>query len=108
VADRAEELAAATVAETGIGNVADKTFKNRFASLEVNRTLQGRPGIGPRPPDGRGVTEIASPVGVVLGPRPHDQPGGHPGLQDPDLPQGPQRPDRQPPPGRGPGRGRHR
>ena len=67
VADRAEELAAATVAETGIGNVADKTFKNRFASLEVNRALQGRPGIGPRPPDDRGVTEIASPVGVVLG-----------------------------------------
>jgi acetaldehyde dehydrogenase/alcohol dehydrogenase len=67
VADQAEELAAATVAETGIGNIADKTFKNRFASLEVNRTLQGRPGIGPRPPDDRGVTEIASPVGVVLG-----------------------------------------
>ena len=67
VADRAEELAVATVAETGIGNVADKTFKNRFASLEVNRALQGRPGIGPRQPDDRGVTEIASPVGVVLG-----------------------------------------
>jgi acetaldehyde dehydrogenase/alcohol dehydrogenase len=67
VAGQAEALAAATVAETGIGNVADKTFKNRFASLEVNRTLQGRPGIGPRPPDDRGVTEIASPVGVVLG-----------------------------------------
>jgi acyl-CoA reductase-like NAD-dependent aldehyde dehydrogenase len=67
VAGQAEELAAATVAETGIGNVADKTFKNRFASLEVNRTLQGRPGIGPRPPDDRGVTEIASPMGVVLG-----------------------------------------
>src|SRR4030095_10039467 len=44
-----------------------KTFKNRFASLEVNRALQGRPGIGPRPPDDRGVTEIASPVWVVLG-----------------------------------------
>jgi acyl-CoA reductase-like NAD-dependent aldehyde dehydrogenase len=67
VAGQAEELAAATVDETGIGNVADKTFKNRFASLEVNRTLQGRPGIGPRPPDDRGITEIASPVGVVLG-----------------------------------------
>jgi acyl-CoA reductase-like NAD-dependent aldehyde dehydrogenase len=67
VAQEAENLAAATVAETGIGNVADKTFKNRFASLEVNRTLQGRPGVGPRPPDERGVTEIASPVGVVLG-----------------------------------------
>ena len=67
VAGQAGELAAATVAETGIGNVADKTFKNRFASLEVNRALQGRPGVGPRPPDDRGVTEIASPVGVVLG-----------------------------------------
>jgi acetaldehyde dehydrogenase/alcohol dehydrogenase len=67
VAGQAEGLAAATVAETGIGNVADKTFKNRFASLEVNRALQGRPGIGPRPPDDRGVTEIASPMGVVLG-----------------------------------------
>jgi acyl-CoA reductase-like NAD-dependent aldehyde dehydrogenase len=67
VAARAEELAAATVTETGIGNVADKTFKNRFASLEVNRSLQGKPGVGPRPTDERGVTEIASPVGVVLG-----------------------------------------
>ena len=67
VAGQAGELAAATVAETGIGNVADKTFKNRFASLEVNRALQGRPGIGPRLPNDRGVTEIASPVGVVLG-----------------------------------------
>jgi acetaldehyde dehydrogenase/alcohol dehydrogenase len=64
---RAEELAAATVTETGIGNVADKTFKNRFASLEVNRSLQGKPGVGRWPTDERGVTEIASPVGVVLG-----------------------------------------
>jgi acyl-CoA reductase-like NAD-dependent aldehyde dehydrogenase len=66
-AARAEELAAATVAETGIGNVADKTFKNQFASLEVNRTLQGKPGVGRWPTDEHGITEIASPVGVVLG-----------------------------------------
>src|SRR5215216_5516770 len=66
-AAQAEELAAATGAETGIGNVADKTFKNRFASLQVNRTLQGKPGVGPRPTDACGVTEIACPVGVVLG-----------------------------------------
>ena len=66
-AAHAEELAAATVEETGIGDVADKTFKNRFASLQVNRSLQGKPGVGPRPTDERGVTEIASPVGVVLG-----------------------------------------
>jgi acyl-CoA reductase-like NAD-dependent aldehyde dehydrogenase len=66
-AARAEELAAATVQETGIGNVTDKTFKNHFASLEVNRTLQGKPGVGQWSTDERGVTEIASPVGVVLG-----------------------------------------
>jgi hypothetical protein len=66
-AARAEELAAATVRETGIGNVTDKTFKNRFASLEVNPTLQGKPGVGQWSTDERGVTEIASPVGVVLG-----------------------------------------
>jgi acetaldehyde dehydrogenase / alcohol dehydrogenase len=55
------------VTETGIGNVADKTFKNRFASQEVNRSLQGKPGVGRWPTDEHGVTEIASPVGVVLG-----------------------------------------
>ena len=50
VADQAEELAAATVAETGIGNVADKTFKNRFASLEVNRALRAGRGSAPARP----------------------------------------------------------
>ena len=74
VAGQAEELAAATVAETGIGKVADNTFKIRFASLVVIRALQGRPGIGPRPPDDRGVTEIASPMGVVLGRLPMTNP----------------------------------
>jgi hypothetical protein len=62
---RAGELAVATVAETGIGDAADKTYKNRFASLEVNRSLQGKPGVGRWSTDERGVTEIASPVGVV-------------------------------------------
>ena len=50
VAGQAEELAAATVAETGIGNVADKTFKNRFASLEVYRALRAGPGSAPARP----------------------------------------------------------
>src|SRR5436190_1821582 len=35
VANHAEELAVATIAETGMGNVRDKTFKNRIASLEM-------------------------------------------------------------------------
>ena len=35
IAAHAEELAAATVAETGLGCVPDKADKNRFASLGV-------------------------------------------------------------------------
>src|SRR5262245_9207034 len=39
ITDRAEELAWATVDETGRGNVPDKTIKNRFASLETYQSL---------------------------------------------------------------------
>jgi acyl-CoA reductase-like NAD-dependent aldehyde dehydrogenase len=63
----AGELAEATVAETGLGNVADKIVKNRFACTEVLATLDGRPGTGARPGERAGVTEIASPMGVILG-----------------------------------------
>jgi acyl-CoA reductase-like NAD-dependent aldehyde dehydrogenase len=68
IAGHADELAAATVAETGIGCVADKADKNRFASLNVARSLVGKPGVGvigggEREP----LTEIADPMGVVLG-----------------------------------------
>ena len=68
VAERAEHLAAAAVAETGIGNVPDKTIKNRFASLGVYRALAGKPGAGllQCAADQR-AAEIASPVGVILG-----------------------------------------
>jgi acyl-CoA reductase-like NAD-dependent aldehyde dehydrogenase len=68
IAAFAAELAAATVAETGMGNIADKTQKNRFASLEVYRSLAGKPGAGVMRVDtARQVAEVASPVGVVLG-----------------------------------------
>lgn len=67
VCGAAADLAAATVAETGMGNVADKTLKNAFASDTVRNHLRGAPGLGPRPPDAYGVVEVASPVGVVLG-----------------------------------------
>ena len=67
-AAHADELAAATVAETGIGCVADKADKNRFASVEVAQSLAGKPGVGVIGSGGRrAVTEIADPVGVVLG-----------------------------------------
>jgi acyl-CoA reductase-like NAD-dependent aldehyde dehydrogenase len=68
VAREAEHLAAATVAETGMGNVADKTAKNRFAALRVYESIAGRPASGPLVVDReRRVTEVAAPVGVVFG-----------------------------------------
>jgi acyl-CoA reductase-like NAD-dependent aldehyde dehydrogenase len=68
VADRAKELAEATVAATGIGNVEDKVSKNQLASLGVCQSLIGKRGQGLLSTDEqRRVSEIASPVGVVLG-----------------------------------------
>ncbi len=64
----AEELAMAAVQETGMGNVRDKTAKNRFASLDIYRSLEGRVGQGCLAVDGRRkVMTLASPVGVVFG-----------------------------------------
>jgi len=66
-AEQAEDLAAATVDETGLGNVADKTLKNRFASLTIYESLAGRVAQGQLAVDvERQVTELASPVGVVF------------------------------------------
>jgi acyl-CoA reductase-like NAD-dependent aldehyde dehydrogenase len=67
-AARAEDLARATVQETGLGNVRDKTEKNRFASLAVYQSIAGKPAQGPiGERANRRITELASPVGVVLG-----------------------------------------
>jgi acyl-CoA reductase-like NAD-dependent aldehyde dehydrogenase len=63
----AESFAAATVKETGLGNVADKTLKNRFASLTVCESLSGKVGEGAIASDATlRVAELASPVGVVF------------------------------------------
>jgi acetaldehyde dehydrogenase / alcohol dehydrogenase len=68
VAEHAEGLAAATVAETGMGNVRDKTFKNRIASLETYAHLAGKIGHGILGFDAqRQITEVASPIGIVAG-----------------------------------------
>ena len=71
IADRAEELAEATVRETGIGYAPDKVVKNRFASLGVYHALVGKPASGPLESEGErcgvGVTEVASPAGVIFG-----------------------------------------
>ena len=67
LAGRAEELAIATVRETGLGNVPDKTLKIRFASLGVYDSLAGHIAQGPLSVDAdRQVIEFASPVGVVF------------------------------------------
>jgi len=64
----AEALAIATVEETGMGSVSDKTLKNRFASLGVYASFAGKPGQGTLTVDAaRQVAEVASPVGVVFG-----------------------------------------
>jgi acyl-CoA reductase-like NAD-dependent aldehyde dehydrogenase len=68
IAGHADQLAVATVAETGIGCVADKADKNRFASLDVARSLAGKPGVGVVGYHERAaLTEIADPMGVVVG-----------------------------------------
>jgi acetaldehyde dehydrogenase (acetylating) len=64
----AEELAIAAVQETGMGNVRDKTIKNRFASMDIYRSLKGRIGQGRLAVDRRRkVMTLTSPVGVVFG-----------------------------------------
>lgn len=67
IAEHAHELAEKTVLETDMGNVKDKTFKNRYASLDIYNQLAGRPagGILESNPQTK-VTEIGSPLGVVL------------------------------------------
>ena len=64
----AEELAIATVQETRMGNVRDKTFKNRFASIGIYRSLEGRIGQGLLAVDRQNkIMTFASPMGVVFG-----------------------------------------
>ena len=64
----ARSLAEETVRVTRIGNIPDKTCKNLIASMGVYRSIVGRPASGLLTTDEmRRVTEIASPVGVVVG-----------------------------------------
>ncbi len=68
IADQSRALAQATVEETQVGNVRDKTRKNQVASFAVFQSLVGQAGIGPVAFDERRlVEEIASPIGVIFG-----------------------------------------
>lgn len=66
VSRNAEPLACAAVAETEMGNVADKIRKVEFAARAVCGSLVGRVGRGAIGTAERGVTAVASPVGVVF------------------------------------------
>ena len=76
IAGRAEELGAAELAETHIGNAADKALKLQFAAMAVYAALEGDVGFGLIGADDvRRVSELASPVGVVIGLVPLTNPG---------------------------------
>ena len=64
----AAELAEQAVAETGFGNTADKTTKNRFASENVAAAIRGMKCVGVlSAPAGGKLWEVGVPVGVIAG-----------------------------------------
>ena len=64
--EASEQLARLAVEETGYGNVPDKIIKNRLASVDVPRAIRGMKTVGILREDrGRGIVEIAEPVGIV-------------------------------------------
>ncbi|MFI4994440.1 MAG: acylating sulfoacetaldehyde dehydrogenase [Hyphomicrobiales bacterium] len=76
---RNRELAELAVADTGLGNVADKFAKNHRKTLGLLRDLEGARSVGviAEHPE-LGVTEIARPVGVVAAITPSTNPGATP------------------------------
>ncbi len=68
IAEHAEELARAMVEETGMGVAEDKVCKIQSITEATYRILAGQPGVGVLHRDEQTqVTEIATPMGVVLG-----------------------------------------
>ncbi len=76
---RNRELAELAVADTGIGNVADKIAKNHRKTLGLLRDLKGARSVGVIAEDAAtGIVEIARPVGVVCAITPSTNPGATP------------------------------
>ena len=72
-------LAEQAVAETGLGNVADKVAKNHRKTLGLLRDLRGAKSAGVIHEDlALGLTEIARPVGVVAAITPSTNPAATP------------------------------
>jgi acetaldehyde dehydrogenase (acetylating) len=66
--ENAVSLAKLAVEETGFGKVEDKTFKNHFASTELYESIKSMQTIGViREDKVNKVTEIAEPVGLLMG-----------------------------------------
>ena len=66
VYDNAETMADMAVLETGMGNVNDKTIKNRGKSSVIWNSLKGKKSRGIINRDATtGITEIAKPIGVI-------------------------------------------
>ena len=64
----AAQLAKLAVAETGFGNEADKTEKNRFAARRVQQALRGMRTVGILREDAeRKIWDVGVPVGVIAG-----------------------------------------
>ena len=76
---RNQELAALAVAQTGVGNEADKVRKNHRKTLGLLRDLKGAKSVGViARHDDTGIIEIARPVGVVCAVTPSTNPGATP------------------------------
>lgn len=76
---RNRALAERAVADTGLGNVADKVTKNHRKTLGLLRDLRGRKSVGVIDEDpAKGVIEIARPVGVVGAVTPSTNPAATP------------------------------
>lgn len=63
--DHAEELAKMAVTETKLGNVADKTAKNKTKALLIWNSIKDKKTVGVINTDLEGIVELAKPVGVV-------------------------------------------
>lgn len=68
IAQQAETLAQACVQETRLGSVTDKVTKIQLGSLGIYQFMTGKPSTGVLDVDmERCLTEIAAPMGVILG-----------------------------------------
>ena len=76
---RNRRLAELAVADTGLGNVADKITKNHRKTLGLLRDLKGAGSVGIISANtATGITEIARPAGVVAAITPSTNPGATP------------------------------